>query len=119
MRLRIAGVAGAVVLCAAVAAFAGSKQTSMRVELLSAATLNGKEIPAGSYKVAWTGEGSDVKVTFLNGKKVVGEASGKFIERSSKAREDGVVSVNNGSARPTISEIRFAGETRALSLSGS
>lgn len=119
MRVRIAGVVGAVVLCAAVAAVAGSKQTSMRVELLSPATLNGKEIPAGSYKVAWTGDTSDVKVTFLSGRKVVGEATGKFIERSSKAREDGLVSVSNGNGRPTISEIRFAGETRALSLAGS
>jgi hypothetical protein len=119
MRVRIAGVVGAVVLCAAVAAVAGSKQTSMRVELLAPATLNGKEIPAGSYKVAWTGDGSDVKVTFLAGKKVVGETTGKFIERTSKAREDGLVSVNNGGGRPAISEIRFAGESRALSLSGS
>ena len=118
MRMRIAGVVGAVVLCAAVAAVAGSKQ-SMKVELLSPATLSGKEIPAGSYKVAWTGDSANVKVTFLSGKKVVGEATGKFIERSSKAREDGLVSINNGGSRPTISEIRFAGESRALSLAGS
>jgi hypothetical protein len=118
MRVRIAGVVGAVLLCAAVAAVAGSKQ-SMKVDLLSPATLSGKEIPAGSYKVAWTGDPSNVKVTFLAGKKVVGEATGKFIERSSKAREDGLVSVQNGDPHPAISEIRFAGETRALSLSGS
>ena len=86
------------------------------VELRSPATLNGKELPAGTYKISWTGEGSNVKVTFANGKKFTMETPGKFVERETQAVDDGVVSRKNGSGSLEISEVRFGGEKRVLVL---
>jgi len=115
MEIRRVGLAGALALCLAAAAAAGPKQ-SLTVELRSPATLNGKELPAGTYKVSWTGEGSNVKVTFANGKKFTIETPGKFVERETQAVDDGVVSRKNGSGSLEISEVRFGGEKRVLVL---
>ena len=118
MRTRIAGVVAVLALCLTAGAFAGTRR-SVTVELLSPATLNGKELPPGSYKVSWTGEETDLKVTFVSGKKIVAEAAGKLVERSSKAPESGVVSRKDGKGTLQISEIRFGGESRVLVLAGS
>lgn len=118
MRTRMAGLVGAVALCVATGAVAGTRQ-SMTVELRSASTLNGKEIAPGTYKVSWTGAGPEVKVSFLRGKKLVVEAPGKFVERNSKAADDGLVCRKGESGPPLISEIRFGGENRVLVLAGS
>ena len=118
MRTRMAGLVGAVALCVATGAVAGTRQ-STTVKVGSASTLNGKEIAPGTYKVSWTGAGPEVNVSFLSGKKLVVEARGKFVERNGRARHDGLVSRKGESGTPLISEIEFGGESRVLVLAGS
>jgi hypothetical protein len=103
-------------LAAAGTAFAGAKQ-SLSFELFEPSSLGGKELSPGHYKVTWTGE-SDVKVDVLRGGKVVASAKGKFVERSTKAVEDAVVSRRDGSGM-VLSEVRLGGRKSVLVLSAS
>lgn len=50
-----------VLACLAVPAFAASHSQSVMVP--EAITVAGTQLPAGHYKVSWTGSGSDVQVT--------------------------------------------------------
>lgn len=117
MKMQIAAGVVALALGMAMGAVAGTRQ-SVSVELFSPASLNGTEIPAGNYKVSWTGEGNQVQVTFA-GKKVRAEAKGTLVERDSKAQASSVVSRKNGNGVPTIAEVRLGGEKRVLVIAGS
>jgi hypothetical protein len=60
-------------------AFAGDTQ-NVNVTLSHNFTINGTQVKAGDYKVVVERNGTDAKVTFVNGKKAVASASGKFAE---------------------------------------
>ena len=64
---------------ACAAAFAGDTQ-NVNVTLSRNFTVNGAQLKAGEYKVVVERNGADAKVTFLNEKKAVASASGKFAE---------------------------------------
>jgi hypothetical protein len=114
--MRTGRLAAALALCAGVA-MAGPKQ-SMRLDVSAPATLAGKTIPAGSYKLAWHGDGDAVKVTVARGKTVVAETEGKFVDGGSKAASDALVWQKQG-ADSILTRIIFGGSTRVLVLAGS
>jgi hypothetical protein len=109
-------------LAVAMALFAGlavaGPRQSIRLDVDSSATLAGKTIPAGSYKLSWQGDGDAVKVTVAQGKTVVAEAQGRFVDGGSKAASDGLVWQRQG-AESTLTKIVFGGSTRVLVLAGS
>lgn len=106
---------GGLVLALAVllstAAFAGNKPGS--VYLAEATQLNGKQLPAGTYDVKWEGNGPEVQVQFLMGKKVVATAPAKLEQATSKPAKDAAVIDNAGGSR-TLTEARFAGKSYKL-----
>jgi hypothetical protein len=89
------------------------------MELLGKATLNGKELPAGVYKVTWDGDGGDVKVTVLNGHKVIAEGRGRLEERKVRSDANESVARRDGSGAMVLTELHFAGKKEVLILSAS
>ena len=70
--------AAAVVILAPALAFAGSK-TSANVKLDQPVTVAGTQLAAGQYKVIWQGSGSDVTVSFTEGKKTFATVPAKLV----------------------------------------
>ncbi|HWR35793.1 MAG TPA: hypothetical protein VN622_08010 [Clostridia bacterium] len=80
---------------------------SASLVLRNEATMNGTKLAAGEYKVTVDGTGSDVKVTFLQGSKVIATSSGTLVERP-VAPEFSAVVLDKVNGVNTIQEIRLA-----------
>jgi hypothetical protein len=111
-------ITGGLVLTLAVlvsTALAGGKRAPML--LTSAAQINGKQLPAGNYELKWEGTGTDVRVQFLHGKKVVATAPAKLEQVTAKATEDSAL-IDNASGTRQLTEARFAGKNYKLVFAG-
>ncbi|HKW25527.1 MAG TPA: hypothetical protein VJN48_07065 [Terriglobales bacterium] len=110
---------GGLVLALAVllstAAFAGNKPGSLY--LADATQLNGKQLPAGTYQLKWEGNGPEVQVQFLQGKKVVATAPAKLEQATSKPAKDAAV-IETASGSRSLAEARFAGKNYKLVFPG-
>jgi len=98
-------------LLLATGAFAEANKGSM--QLGNTVTVAGKQLPAGDYSVKWEGSGSNVQVSFLQGKKVVATAPARLIDLSQKPDNDSAVV--KGDNRE-LSEIHFGGKKYALAI---
>ena len=118
--LALAVAAGGAAAAAAgdAAATVGTKQ-SKKVELFQSTTWNGKPLPAGEYKIVWQGDGSDLKVSVMNGHQVVAEGRGRLEERGVKARNDAIISRAGGSGEMSLAELQLAGKKEVLVFAGS
>ncbi|HXE92109.1 MAG TPA: hypothetical protein VNK82_14215 [Terriglobales bacterium] len=102
------------VLAVSLSAFAATGKTT--IKLYEPKLLNGQELKAGEYNVKWERNSSEAEVTFLQGKKVVATAKGKFVDRGQASQNDALVTKRNGSAHEQITELRFAGKSEVLLL---
>lgn len=80
-------------------AFAGQKN-SAHVQFENAVSVAGTKLAAGEYKVIWQGNGPDVTVSFIEGKKVVATAPAKFVNQ--QPSEPGAVETEAGSDQTEI-----------------
>ena len=80
-------------------------------------TLNGKQLAPGSYKVVYTGSGSDVQVNLVKGKNTVASAPARIEQRENKSRFDAVVTDEAGGTRE-VKEILLGGKNQVLVFSG-
>lgn len=87
------------------------------LQLTTAVQLGTTQLQPGDYKVVWTNNGSDVKVTFLQHDKVLATTTGQVIELKHPSPYDDVVlkPVGNSQAK-TIDEIDFSNRTEALRI---
>jgi len=112
-------VAKSVVLALAVlvatSVFASNNKGSLH--LSQPAQVNGQAVPAGEYQLRWEGTGSNVEVSFMQGKKVVTKAPAKVVELKSAFGNDATV-IDRTSSTPSITEVRFAGKKYALEIGG-
>ena len=105
----------ALAVLVATSAFAGSNKGTLH--LSQPAQVNGQAVPAGEYQLRWEGTGSNVEVSFMQGKKVVTKAPAKVVELKSAFGNDASV-IDRSSSTPSITEVRFAGKKYALELGG-
>jgi len=77
--------------------------------------VNGQQLAAGEYQLRWDGTGSNVEVSFLQGKKEVAKASAKVVELQTPSAYDAAV-IDHASGKAAVSEVRFAGKKYALTL---
>lgn len=110
---------GGLVLALAVllstAAFAGNKPGSLY--LSDATQLNGKQLPAGTYQLKWEGNGPEVQVQFLQGKKIVATTPAKLEQATAKPAKDAAV-IETASGSRSLAEARFAGKNYKLVFPG-
>jgi hypothetical protein len=99
-----------VALVIALAAPAFAKGTVKMIDLRESATLAGKTLDKGVYRVEISDEG---KVVFKKGKNVVAEAEGKWVDSKSAAPGDTFV-IESGA----IKEIRIEGQKRVFVIGG-
>jgi len=102
-------------LLLATGAFASNK-TSVRFS--ESVDVNGQQLPAGEYQVRWTGTGSNVEVSFMQGKKELAKTTAKMVDLDNPSQSDAAV-LDTSSGKTTVSQIRFAGKKSAISLIGS
>ena len=67
-----------IVLLTPVLAFGGTKN-SANFELDQSVTVSGTQLAPGQYKLTWEGSGSDVTVSFTEGKKTIATAHAKLL----------------------------------------
>ena len=97
----------------ATGAFASNKG-SLHVE--EAVQVNGQQIPAGDYQLRLDGTGSNVELSFMQGKKEVAKTSAKVVTLEQAPPNDATVVDRRSGA--SLSEVRFAGKKFALAISG-
>jgi hypothetical protein len=101
-------------LLLAASAFAGTKGD---LQLSNAVNVNGTTLQAGEYKVQWEGNGPNVELSFIQGKKVVAKASAHIVELQSPAANNAAIVRSNGEGTGSLSGVRFQGKKQALDLS--
>ena len=100
-------------LLLATTAFAASKGS---LQVSEPVTVSGKSLAAGEYTVKWEGNGPNVELNILQGKKVVATIPARLIDLNRSAPGNTSVVKRNGDGSKTLSEIRFAGKKYALAL---
>ena len=89
-----------------VAAFA-AENGSGKIRLDSAVKVGSVELPAGEYKVTWTGSGDNTRVTLKQGK-VTATTTAKLV--SEQRRNDAVVTKSENGSR-VLTQIQFRDAT--------
>ena len=102
-------------LLLATGAFASNKTT---LHFDESVDVSGQQLPAGDYQVRWTGTGSNLELSFMQGKKEVAKTTAKMIDLDSPSQSDAAV-IDHANGKAAVSQIRFAGKKGAISLSGS
>jgi hypothetical protein len=88
----------------------------LRLLLQNNITMNGVEVPAGSYDLTWEDRTSTVQVSLWKDGKFFAMAHGAWVKNAAKYAEDmALVRVNSDGTRSLI-EIRVAGMKRAIVL---
>ena len=101
----------AIVLMAALSAVAQNART---LKLPYSASVNGKQLAAGEYKVTWQTHSPAATVNFTQKREVVATVEGKWVDRDTKYEANSVVYSMNPDGSRTIMEVRFAGLKGAL-----
>lgn len=103
-------------LLLAATAFAGSDTHKASLQLLNSAQVNGKQLPAGDYQVKWEGDGPNVEVSIVQGKKVLATTQARMVDLEQKSHDDAAVVQTNADGSKSLSQIRFSGKKFALEL---
>ena len=96
----------------ATAAFASNKAS---VYFDEAVQVNGQQIPAGNYQLRWEGNGPNVELSFMQGKKELAKTSAKLTELDRASDYDSAV-IDHSNGNAAVSQIRFAGKKNALTI---
>jgi uncharacterized protein YfaP (DUF2135 family) len=101
----------AILLLAALSAVAQNART---LKVPYSASLNGKQLAAGEYKVTWETHSPEATVNFMQKQAVVATVEGKWVDRDIKYPANAIVYSRNPDGSRTILEVRFAGLKGAL-----
>lgn len=86
------------------------------MDLSDTAQIGSTQVMPGNYKVEWTGNGDNVQVTILKGKKTVATTEGKIVQLAERAPSDAVVTRTLSNNTKAVEQIQFDNRTEALSL---
>jgi hypothetical protein len=115
-QMKLNNVAKTVVLGLAVllasSAFASNKGS---LQVREPFEVNGQQLAAGDYQLRWEGAGSNVEVSFMQGKKEVAKASAKVVTLDKAYDYDSAV-IDHASGKAAVSQVRFAGKKFALNI---
>jgi len=100
-------------LTLASSAFAASKAN---LTLNNPTSINGTSLKAGEYKLQWDGNGSNVEVSIMQGKKVIAKVAAKVVDLNQSSASDAALLKQNGDGTTTLTGVRFQGKKFALEL---
>ena len=98
---------------------AASNSHSIDVTFSSAMSVNGKVLPAGDYRFAWSGAAEKVDVTIERDHKVVETTTARLEARPDSASEEEVISRTPKTGPQALEEVCPRGKKTALVFSGS
>jgi hypothetical protein len=115
MKLSRSLTAFAAALFLAGAAFAGNASEG-KLRLYESVSVQGKQLTPGTYKVEWTGKGSDVQVTILNGKGTIATLPAKVVATNTKNSNDGYSAAKQPDGSNDLRTIFFHGQAFELQV---
>ena len=89
-------------------------KNSRTINIGHAVVLQGKNLPAGRYKVEWRTHSPEATVQFLRKRQLVVSTEGRVEQRAKKYEQNAVVYDNAPDGSLFIIEIRFANSNRVL-----
>ena len=96
----------------ATSAFASNKGT---LQVQEPCEVAGQQLAAGEYQLRWDGTGSNVEVSFMQGKREIAKSSAKVVNLDKASDYDSSL-VDHSSGKAIVTEVRFAGKKYALAL---
>jgi hypothetical protein len=100
-------------LTLASSAFAASKAN---LTLNNPTSINGTSLKAGEYKLLWDGNGPNVEVSIVQGKKVIAKVPAKVVDLNQSSANDAALLKQNSDGTTTLAGVRFQGKKFALEL---
>jgi hypothetical protein len=97
-------------------AFAGGAGHTGYVAFADPVQINGKQLPAGEYKLTWDGDGPSVNLHVLRGGKEVASAPATLKQLDAKAQEDAAETKTVSAGSRELTGIRFSGKKYELQL---
>ncbi len=91
-------------------------KNSRTINIHHVVLLQGKNLPAGRYKVEWQTHSPEATVQFLRNRKLVVSTDGRVEQRDKISSCDSVVYDTAPDGSVTLLEIRFAGSNKVLVL---
>jgi hypothetical protein len=73
-------------------------------------TVDGKQLPAGDYRVEWSGTGSDVTVNILKGKDTVASVPARIVPVNAAYKQDGYTATAEKDGSQSVTQFFFTGE---------
>ena len=101
---------------AVLVALAGSAlaATKASMDLLHPASVAGTQLAAGNYTLQWDGQGDQVQVQILQGKKTVATVSAHVVKVDHPVRDNSVMVTPNSDGSQTVVRINFSKKDFAL-----
>jgi len=82
----------------------------------SPTTVNGTKLKAGDYKLEWEGTGSEVQLSFIQGKNVIAKVPARLVDLNNNSQNDAAIVKSNYDGTSTLTALRFAGKKYSLAL---
>ena len=105
----------AVALLMATSAFAINKGS---LQVHDDLNVSGTSLAPGDYAVQWEGNGPNVQVNILKGKKVVATVPAQVVDLKDAPGANSAVVTRNADGSRSLTQIRFSGKRFALSVAG-
>ena len=97
--------------------FSAYAKTSRRPFFLRATvTMNGAEVPAGTYELSWESQDSKVRVTLWKDGQFFATAQGAWVKNGVQYPSDAALLRVNSDGSRSLMEIRLAGEKKSIVL---
>jgi hypothetical protein len=91
------------------------KKSSLTVTLDKAALVDGKQLPAGDYRVTWESGSAETPVTFTNERNdETIKITGKIVDRPAKSQYTALVTGKEANGKNVVKEIRLSGKKEVL-----
>ena len=107
---------GATLLAATTVMAATENSGKSSVQLDSAVSVNGTQIPAGHYNLKWTTSTSGTELQFIDSKKAVTTVPAHVVELDRKQDQSSVDTSVGNDGSVTLTAIQFAGKAYALAI---
>jgi hypothetical protein len=105
-------------VAAVLVATSGFAADKASLNLLDPTTVGGKQLPAGSYKLQWEGNGEQVELKIYQGKNVIATTPAHVVTLERPVPSNAVGTARNADGSTSLTRINFAGKKYALDITG-
>jgi hypothetical protein len=103
----------ALILLMATSLFAANKGS---LEVSDSVLVNGTKLAAGDYSLSWEGNGPNVQLNIMKGRKVVVTTPARVVDRENPQGRDSALLRMNPDGTRSLAEVRFGGKKYTLEI---